>query len=647
MINRRKPSFWTNIYVVLFLRLLLVFAIYTITRFLFYVLNPSLFADLDVGYLATLMYRGLKFDASAIAYTNSLVILMHILPFRFRYNKGYQKVVSFIFYIVNTIAIILNMIDVVYYRFTMKRTTTGVFQEFENENPTNFISFIWDYWGITLIVIALVLLMIGVYKKIRVQQSFMRLRNYMYYPLGLILMGIIGYYTVGAMRGGYTAGTRPITLSNAAEYVRKPEHRSIVLNTPFSIIRTIGKSRLERKEYFDTAEIQEIFDAQHELKADSTTLFNKFAGRNVVLLIWESFGKEWVGSLNRDIEGYTGYTPFIDSLINKSYVFSRGYANGRKSIDALPSIIAGIPSSETPFVLSHYSGNNINSLASVLKNHHYYSAFFHGAPNGSMGFSAFMQQAGFDSYLGMTEYGNKKDFDGHWGIWDEPFLQFMANGINDLKQPFLASAFTLSSHHPFKIPSEYEGVFPKGDIPIHQCVGYSDNAFRKFFATASQQEWYDNTLFIITADHAVDGQLSEYKTAQGAFSIPVIFYAPGSDFVGFNDSTVVQQTDIMPTVLSMLGVEDKFIAFGNNMFDPAAPHFAYNYYNGAHQLIEGNWMLQYMNERPVALYNVVEDRMLKNNLLDKHPEVQQNMVSRIKALIQQYNNRLIDNELAP
>src|SRR5690606_15915248 len=152
-------------------------------------------------------------------------------------------------------------------------------------------------------------------------------------------------------------------------------------------------------------------------------------------------------------------------------VFSRGYANGRKSIDALPSSVAGIPSSETPFVLSHYSGNNINSLASVLKNHHYYSAFIHVAPNGSLGFSAFVLQSGFDSYIGMTEYGNKKDFDGHWGIWDEPFLQFMANGINDLKQPFLASAFTLSSHHPFKIPSEYEGVFPKGDIPIHQCVG--------------------------------------------------------------------------------------------------------------------------------------------------------------------------------
>ncbi|NLA64061.1 MAG: sulfatase-like hydrolase/transferase [Bacteroidales bacterium] len=649
MINRTKPSFWSNIYVVLLLRLLLVFALYTITRFLFYVLNPSLFTDIDAGYLASLMYRGLKFDASAIAYTNSLVILMHILPFRFRYNKVYQKVVSIIFYIVNTIGITFNMIDVVYYRYTMKRTTSGIFQEFENENPGNFVSFIWDFWYITFIIIALVLLMVWVYKKIRVKRPYINLKGYVYYPLSLVLMAVVGYYTVGAMRGGYEAGTRPITLSNAAEYIRKPEHRAIVLNTPFSIIRTVGKSLLQRKEYFDKTELNEIFYAQHQLMADTTAtnLFNKFEGHNVVLIIWESLGKEWVGELNKDIEDYKGYTPFVDSLVNESYVFTRGYANGRKSIDALPSIIAGIPSSETPFILSHYSGNTINSLASVLKNKQYYSAFYHGAPNGSMGFSAFMQQAGFDSYLGMTEYDKKEDFDGHWGIWDEPFLQYMANDIKNLKEPFLASVFTLSSHYPYRLPTEYKDVFPKGHIPIHEGLGYSDNALRKFFETASQQDWYNNTLFVITGDHAVDGHLPEYKTAQGAFSIPFIFYAPGTDFVGRNDSTVVQQTDIMPTLLSMLGVEDKFIAFGNNMFNPAAPHFAYNFYNGAHQLIEGDWMLQFMNERTIALYNIVDDRMMKNNLIDKHPQVKQAMERRIKALIQQYNNRLIDNELVP
>lgn len=645
MRNKRKSSFWGNIYVVLALRLLLVFAFYTITRLLFYLLNQSLFPDMDATYLLKLMYHALRFDASAIAYTNSLVILMHILPFRFRYNKGYQNATSIVFYVVNAIGITLNMIDVVYYRFTMKRTTTGVFQEFENENPVGFLRFIWDYWYITLIVVALVLLMILVYRKIRVEQSFMRLRNYVYYPLALVLVGVIGYYTVGAMRGGFTHGTRPITLSNAAEFVRKPEHRSIVLNTPFSIIRTIGKARLVRKEYFGREELNEIFYAEQQLN-DSTPLFNKFEGRNVVLIIWESFHKEWVGSLNQDIKGYSGYTPFIDSLANESYVFSRGYANGRKSIDALPSIIAGIPSSETPFILSHYSGNEINSMASILKKKGYFSTFFHGAPNGSMGFSAFMQQAGFNSYIGMTEYGNKKDFDGHWGIWDEPFLQYMAQEIKHLPKPFLASVFTLSSHYPFRVPPEYENMFPKGNLPVHQCVGYSDNALRKFFATASQQEWFNNTLFIITADHAVDGYLPEYKTAEGAFTIPMMFYAPGSDFVGFNDSTVVQQTDIMPTLFSMLGVKDTYIAFGNNMFDPDSPHFAYNFFNGAHQLIEGEWLLQYMNDKTIGFYNVVEDRLMKNNLVDKHPAQQAAMERRLKALIQQYNNRLIDNELS-
>ncbi|MDD2796923.1 MAG: hypothetical protein PHE76_03120, partial [Candidatus Pacebacteria bacterium] len=150
----------------------------------------------------------------------------------------------------------------------------------------------------------------------------------------------------------------------------------------------------------------------------------------------------------------------------------------------------------------------------------------------------------------------------------------------------------------------------------------------------------------ITADHAVDGYLPEYKTAEGAFTIPMMFYAPGSDFVGFNDSTVVQQTDIMPTLFSMLGVKDTYIAFGNNMFDPDSPHFAYNFFNGAHQLIEGEWLLQYMNDKTIGFYNVVEDRLMKNNLVDKHPAQQAAMERCLKALIQQYNNRLIDNELS-
>ncbi len=645
MINTKTPSFWTNMYVVMCLRLLLVFALYSITRLLFFVFNQSLFADMSFGYLATLMFRGLKFDASAIAYTNSLVILMHLVPFKFRYNRGYQHIVSIIFYIVNTIGLSVNMMDVIYYRFTLRRTTTGVFKEFENENATSFLSFIWSYWYVSLILVSLLVLMVWVYKKINVLRPSVFRGNFAYSSFGIVVLAIVGFFTVGAMRGGYTSGVRPINLNSAVEHVNKPEHSSIVLNTPFSLIRTIGKSGLPRINHFEPKVLNELFNAEHTIKNDTNLLFKELAGKNVMVVILESLDKEWVGVLNKDVEGYTGFTPFFDSLSTQGYLFSRGYANGCKSIDAPPAIFAGIPSSETPFVLSTYSGNKLNSLASLLKPKGYTSAFFHGAVNGSMRFDSFMKQAGFDHYFGMTEYNNPDDFDGHWGIPDELYLQYTAQEMSKLPQPFLSSVFTLTSHYPFKIPEEYEDDFPEGSMPIHKCLGYTDYALQRFFETAAKQDWYNNTLFVITADHAVEGHLQEYKTAEGAFTIPILFFAPGSDLVGLDNTTIVQQTDIMPTVLSMVGIESEFVAFGNNMFSQDSPHFAYNYYNGAHQLIEGEWLLQYMNDRVAGFYNVVEDRFMKNNLVGKHLPLQLPMEHRIKALIQQYNNRLIDNKL--
>jgi len=641
----RKSSLWGNIYIVLILRLLLVFGLYTITRLLFYAFNQSLFADIDPKYMLELLWLGLKYDASAIAYTNLLVIFMHIVPFRFRYNRLYQRATSIVFYIVNAIGITLNMIDVVYYRFTLRRTTTGVFQEFENENATSFMHFIWQYWYVSFIIEGLVVLMIWINKRIKIQRPSLKLNNYLYVSLGVVLMAIIDYVTVGAMRGGYITGVQPISVVSAGVHVRKPEHRSIVLNTPFALIRSVGENTLTRKEYFSINELQEAFDPLQKTKIDSTSLFNKFAGRNVVVIIWESLHREWIGVLNKDIEGYNGYTPFIDTLSTQSYMFARAYANGRKSIDAPPAIFSGIPSSETSFVLSHYTSNNVNSLASILKKREYYTAFYHGAANGSMRINTFINQAEFDDYFGLDEYDNKDDHDGHWGIWDEEYLQYTVRELNKLSQPFMTSVFTLSSHDPFKLPDEYIGKFPKGHLPIHQSIGYTDYALHRFFETASQQDWFNNTLFVITADHSIDGWLPEYKTGESAFAIPILFYAPGSDLVGLNDSTVVQHADIMPTVLSMLGVEEEFVAFGNNMFDTSAPHFAFNYFNGAYQLIEDEWLLQFTNEKTSGFYNVVKDRLMQHNLVGKHLKIESTMEHRIKSLIQQYNNRMIDNEL--
>jgi phosphoglycerol transferase MdoB-like AlkP superfamily enzyme len=179
------------------------------------------------------------------------------------------------------------------------------------------------------------------------------------------------------MRGALIQLIRPITISNALEKVTKPIEPAIVLNTPFSLIRTISRTRLDKVHYFTDEEVSKIYTPIHHgaEKGD-------FKAENVVILILESFTKEISGVLNPDIEGghYKGYTPFLDSIIQHSYTWEYSYANGLKSIDAIPSIIGGIPSLVHPFALSRYSLNDMESLAATLKMKGYSTSFFHGAP---------------------------------------------------------------------------------------------------------------------------------------------------------------------------------------------------------------------------------------------------------------------------
>lgn len=644
--RRKKKEIGTTIYKVLLLRILLVYVLYSIMRGLFVWLNLNMFPNLDFGEFVQFMAAGLIFDTSAIFYTNILVILMHILPFKFRYNAVYQSIIKWVFWIINTIAIVLNMSDIVYYRFTLKRTTTAVFEEFKNENAIHFIRFIWDYWYITVLVVVLVVVMVVFYRKIKLTKPTFAVW-YVYYPVSIALMLFTGLFCLAGMRGGISRAVRPITLSNASAYVSRAQYRAIVLNTPFALIRTFGKSVLHEKEYFTKERIAQLFSAEKQIVPDSTlTKFGSLKGRNVVVIIWESFAREWVGALNKDIAEYNGFTPFIDALLPESYVFANAYANGHKSIDAIPSVIAGIPSGKNPFVLSHYSGNKINSLASILNSQGYYSAFFHGAENGSMGFEAFTRQAGYKDYFGRTEYNNDADFDGNWGIWDEPFLQFMAKKMNDFKQPFITTVFTLSSHHPYKIPEKYEGHFPKGKLPIHQGIGYTDNALQQFFKTVSRSAWYENTLFVIVADHSATGVLKKYSTDIGRYAIPIIFYAPNSKLTGHYDNTVAQQIDILPSILDLLGYDKKFISFGSDLFSPKEKHFSFTVQGGMYQILYENWALQFDEEKTVGLYNLKDDIYMRQNLVGKYPEMQLFLENHIKAFIQEYNHRMLKDKLA-
>lgn len=622
-----------------FLMMMLAFSL---CRVFFYLANASLFADMKFGHFMELMWGGLQFDLTALLYTNAIYLLMQIVPFRFRYKELYQKIAKWIFIVTNAIAIVGNNIDVVYFRFSGRRTTASVFSEFKNEGNLGkiFEDGILQNWYVPLFVILLIFALYKFYYTPKKKAD--ATSGYLYYLIHTAIFCVFVYFTVVGIRGGFGAYIRPITMSNANQYVNKSNESAIVLNTPFCIYRTISRPAYKDPKYFENEkEMNRYFSPVHIPYTKE-----KFKPLNVVIIIMESFGKEYVGFFNHDLNNgtYKGYTPFLDSLLTESLCFDYSYSNGRKSIDAMPSILASIPMFREPYVLTSYYVNEINSIASLLGKKGYYSAFFHGAPNGSMGFQAFAKSAKFQDYFGMDDYDNEDDFDGTWAIWDEEFFQFYAKKMGEFKQPFVTSIFSASSHHPFNVPEKYKGKFPKGDKPIHQCIGYSDYALRRFFETMSKYDWYKNTLFVFSADHTNQVTHKEYTTDAEIYSIPIFFYHPGSDLKG-RQHVLTQQIDIMPSILGYLNYDKSYLAFGNDVITQRDTNrYVVNYSNQIYQIYKGDFLLQFDGEKTKAVYDYREDRMLRNNLIGKLT-VQDTMETLLKANIQQYLTRMISNEL--
>lgn len=642
-------------FVSLVVNIFMAFVVYLIARVAFLLENFSYFSEgLSFSQVGEWFWGGYIFDRSAITYTNSLYIVMMLFPLWIKECRGYHLLCKWVFVVVNTLTLVINLCDAVYFPYTLRRTTTSVFREFSNENNLLdvFWGELWGHWYLLLLAIAVVWLMWKLYLMPRTHHTY-------YATLGsrigfgvvqLLLLLAITPLAIGACRGGLESGIRPITVNNANQYVNRPTECAIVLNTPFALIRTIGKDVFEVPPYFENLEAAErVFSPIH--RPVSTHPFQK---KNVVVLIVESFGREYIGALNKDLENgnYKGYTPHVDKLIQQSATYQYSYCNGRKSIDGMPSVLCGIPMFKEPFVLSPASMNNYTSMAGLLGKEGYHTAFFHGANRGSMGFMAFANKVGFQQYFGRQDYaadkrfGGDADFDGHWGIWDEPFLQYWATKIGELKEPFMTACFTVTSHTPYVIPEKYKKVYPEEGIVIHKCIRYTDMAIGKFFETAKKQPWYKNTIFVLTSDHTNLSDHQQYQTDIGGFCSPIVIFDPSGEVKSGIYPGIAQQIDILPTVLSILGYNKPFLSFGCDlMTTPMKETYAVNYLNGIYQYCKYGYVLQFDGQHTKAIYRL-DDKLMQHNLLGKVKE-QAQMEHELKAIIWQYMYRMVHDKLMP
>ncbi|MEM9023750.1 MAG: sulfatase-like hydrolase/transferase, partial [Bacteroidota bacterium] len=484
---------------------------FSLCRLFFLLFNLTYFRDFSV----LVFFHGLRFDLAALVIVFSPYIFLHLLPHPWRSNRYFLGGMKGLFHSLNTTAMAFNCMDIEYFKFTFKRTTFDFFDLVGYGQDVYILMprFLSDYWYVIALWLGMVLLTEWLYR--RVNREGNGITGTMAYLREAVLLLLVVPLSVLVARGGWQL--KPLSIIHAGAHT-EARNVPLVLNTPFTLLNTWNKQQLADRQYFPEAEAKQRFNPVIRLEHEAP-----FDRKNVVLIILESFSREYIGSLNN----YPGYTPFLDSLIGESLVFNQCYANGKKSIEGVPSILAGLPSlMNNPYISSIYSANTVNSLASLLKAEGYQTAFYHGGTNGTMGFDNFAAAAGFDRYVGRAEYNNEDHYDGNWGIFDEPFLQFFAEEMDATETPFFTTFFSLSSHHPFTIPEEHRGKFAEGPLPILKTVRYADYSLREFFRTARTQSWYANTLFVITADHTAEPIYPHYNTAVGNYAVPLIFFTP-------------------------------------------------------------------------------------------------------------------------
>ncbi len=632
--------------------LLMVYVVYFIARIAYLLENWSYFSpNLSFGHIMEMLAGGLVFDTSAILVTNIPYTVMMLFPLHQKETKIYQQVSKGVFLFINGLALAVNLCDAVYFRFTMRRTTTTIFSEFSNEGNLGgiFLTETLRHWYLVLLFVFIVWLMYRLYRTAGLHRR--ELVWWRYDVATLLSLAAFAPFVVAGIRGGFTTAVRPITISNANQYVDRPVEAALVLNTPFSLYRTIGKAVFVVPDYYqDEKEMTSVYVPIH-VPNDTMPMTKK----NVVVLIVESFGREYIGALNKNLEDgqYKGYTPCVDSLISKSITFTRSFCNGRKSIDGMPSILSSIPMFVEPFFLTPSSMNHVSGIASLLAGEGYETAFFHGAQRGSMGFMAFARSTGFQQYYGREDYdedkrfGGDDDFDGMWAIWDEPFLQYYATKMSEMKEPFMTAVFTASSHHPYEIPEKYKDVYPEEGIIMHKCIRYTDMAIGKFFETASKQPWFNNTIFVMTSDHTNMSDHDYYQTDLGGFCSPIIIYEPGNpDCQPEMQDKIAQQIDILPTVMGMLHYPKPYFGFGIDVLNTSAEDtWAVNYLNGIYQYVKHGHVLQFDGQQTKAVY-ALTDSLMQHDVKGKVPQ-QQQMERELKAIIQQYMERMTQDRLTP
>ncbi len=613
----------------LLLRLLAVLALFSCIRLIFFFHNLDAFPGLSFGQYLRYALIGLRFDWVAITYINAVFILASILPVAWRLRSFYRRLLWWLFLLFNGVAFLVELADIAWFPHAFRRSISSDFWMLE-KSANLLPEYAAEYWYLAIVWLLLAASLLWVFKKTEVITKNLS-QNYQYQWF-IFVLAILFFVT--SARGGWQL--RPLMPITATEYVQDSRFNPLIANSSLGLIFSMQQRQLEAVDYLRRDELEKHFPLRY-----SITNKGSAPKKNVIVIVLESFGKAQIGYYQN--AGKASNTPFLDSLIGQCFQCTNSFANGLRSTQGIVALASGIPAlMDDPLMFSAYQGNRIRGLGHLFNKLGYRTAFFHASNPGSMEFGRFARLAGFEYNFDRTHFPDQSLYDGNWGIWDVPFFNYFVESVDTFSKPFAAMLFSLSSHHPYRVESWFEEQWPATE-PVSRSFRYTDEALRQLFSAAAKKEWFANTLWVITADHSGPMPGAKPLNRYQRYQIPILLYDPSQLIVG-PQNCLLQQTDILPSILDYIGFEGSLKSFGRSVFDILQPpQYSYTYSEGLFQIMDGEYLLLFDGRKSIAMYQYSKDKKLKSNLLHKLTGERARLELAIKAAIQQHHRAMIQN----
>jgi phosphoglycerol transferase MdoB-like AlkP superfamily enzyme len=534
-------------------------ALFSVGRLLLWFTYPQHFETLGGGMLLQAFANGLRFDGAVVARLFALPLLLMWLPLRWFDRRLWFDGFAWLLYLITLGLVLLLAGDIIYYEHVQRHVS------YELLLLQNDLAFLVEF-GLKAhpgALLGFVLFAVGLgwlwWRILRVP-----LAPAGYAPLKYIflffLLAVVG-------RGGVSG--KVIEIIDAYGSGDAP-YGNLSLNGAFTTIVFALNMEQVNHHFFPQEQAVAIVNGKEGLLDPAYPMLRRYAGepngRNVVFVLLESWNFDYVDSFAG--KGY-GVTPHFDALAEEGLRYTRFYAAGQRSIEGIQATLTGIPALKgLPRIDAGIGVSNISRLGSMARERGYSTLFIQSSARDSFKISGIAAATGFEHFYGMEDVPLRLSYPEPKSAifgWDYDTLQLMKEKLDGLKPPFLAYAFTGTTHEPYpQLPPQFM-VRPHGaddENGYLNALKYADWSLGQFMAAARKAPWFENTVFIFTADHA-----NHFQQGSGLlqrFHTPFLIYAP-KFYSGEERRVIGSQLDVMPTILDLLGLDGEFAAVGESL----------------------------------------------------------------------------------